>query len=181
MTGLHYGTYDYSASLQIAGAYQASDHPAADFAKQVMQVAAAGTRVRLSDGSTNVLPLGSTEQVEAAWRLHAGLVRRALERGFYQGWDLHPYQLPTRYLATFAFYREGLPRAAERLAAYVNRSDGQILDEPATVRALARFLQRGLSCGAITEAELTAATGLTAAQITTLAAPRSDTASVRQA
>ena len=55
-------------------------------------------------------------QVPAAWRLHAGLVGRALERGFYQGWDLHPGQLPTRYLATYAFYREGSLGPPRRLA-----------------------------------------------------------------
>ena len=32
-----------------------------------------------------------------------------LQRGFYQGWDLHAGQLPTRFLANFAFYREGFP------------------------------------------------------------------------
>jgi citrate lyase beta subunit len=175
VTGLHYGTYDYSASLQIAAEYQASDHPAADFAKQVMQVAVAGTPVHLSDGSTNVLPVGSVDEVQAAWRLHAGLVRRALERGFYQGWDLHPHQLPTRYAATFAFYRESLPRALARLANYVTRTDSAILDEPATARALARFVQRGLTCGAVDEPEVTDATGLRAADVAALAQPRSDT------
>jgi citrate lyase beta subunit len=175
VSALHYGTYDYSASLQISAEYQSSDHPAADFAKQVMQVAVAGTTVHLSDGSTNVLPLGDTAQVEAAWRLHAGLVQRALERGFYQGWDLHPHQLPTRYAATFAFYRHGLPRALSRLGNYVSRADSQILDEPATARALARYLQRGLSCGAVEETELVAGSGLTASQVATLARPRSDT------
>ena len=114
-TGLHYGTYDYSASLGVAAAHQAMDHPVADHAKAVMQVAAAQTGVRVSDGSTNVLPLGDRAQVEAAWALHARLVRRSLERGLYQGWDLHPAQLPTRYLATFAFYRSGLAAAAARL------------------------------------------------------------------
>ncbi|HEY1104566.1 MAG TPA: aldolase, partial [Agromyces sp.] len=55
VSGLHYGTYDYSASLGIAAAYQSMEHPAADHAKNVMQVAAAQTGVRLSDGSTNIL------------------------------------------------------------------------------------------------------------------------------
>lgn len=39
-TGLHYGTFDYSACVGVSAAYQASDHPAADHAKAVMQVAA---------------------------------------------------------------------------------------------------------------------------------------------
>ncbi len=86
VTALHYGTYDYSASLGIAAAYQSMEHPAADHAKAVMQLAAAGTGVRLSDGSTNILPpVGDREAVEAGWALHSRLVRRHLERGFYQG------------------------------------------------------------------------------------------------
>ncbi|MDT4972797.1 MAG: hypothetical protein QOG22_2940, partial [Pseudonocardiales bacterium] len=147
--GLHYGTYDYSASLGIAAAYQSMEHPAADHAKAVMQVAAAGTGVPVCDGSTNVLPVGDTAAVRAAWALHARLVRRSLERGYYQGWDLHPAQLPTRFAATFAFYRDGTPAAAARLRAYRERQSSGILDEPATARALADFLQRGVDCGAV--------------------------------
>jgi citrate lyase beta subunit len=164
-SGLHYGTYDYSAACGIAAAYQSMEHPAADHAKAVMQVAAAGTGVRLSDGSTNVLPVGDTAAVHAAWRLHARLVRRSLERGYWQGWDMHPAQLPTRYLATYAFFREGLPAAAARLRAYVERTGGGVLDEPATARALAGFMARGLDCGALTEAEAKERTGLDRAVI----------------
>ena len=159
LTGLHYGTYDYSAALGIAAAHQSSDHPAADFAKQVLQVAVAGTGVRAVDGSTNELPVGDREQVHAAWRLHAGLVRRALERGFYQGWDLHPGQLVTRYTATYAFYRSALPAAVARLAAYLDSSAGSVLDEPATARALASVLVRGLDCGALDDDEITTGGG----------------------
>ena len=159
LTGLHYGTYDYSAALGIAAAHQASDHPAADLAKQLMQVAVAGTGARAVDGSTNVLPVGPTEAVHAAWRLHAGLVRRALERGFYQGWDLHPAQLVTRYTATYAFYRAALPAAAGRLAAYLDGTDAGVLDEPATARALASVVLRGLDCGAMDDEEVAAAGG----------------------
>ncbi|RBY88745.1 aldolase [Blastococcus sp. TF02A-26] len=158
LTGLHYGTYDYSAALGIAAAHQASDHPAADLAKDLMQVAVAGTGAVAVDGSTNVLPVGTTEQVHAAWRLHAGLVRRALERGLYQGWDLHPAQLVTRYAATYAFFRAALPAAAARLAAYLDRVDGGVLDEPATARALAGVVLRGLDCGALDVPEVEAAT-----------------------
>jgi citrate lyase beta subunit len=152
--GLHYGAYDYSAACGIAAAYQAMDHPVADHAKAVMQVAAAGTGVRLSDGSTNILPIGSPDEVRAAGVLHARLVRRSLERGFYQGWDLHPAQLPTRYAATYAFFREGLEAATVRLRAYLDRRSTGVLDEPATARALAGFLLRGLDCGAADESEV---------------------------
>ncbi|HEU0239275.1 MAG TPA: hypothetical protein VFR11_08325 [Micromonosporaceae bacterium] len=158
LTGLHYGTYDYSAACGIAAGYQSLEHPVADYAKAVMQVAAAGTGVRLSDGSTNVLPVGNTAAVHSAWALHARLVRRSLERGFYQGWDLHPAQLPTRYAATYGFYRDGLAAAAARLAAYLGpataNDTGGVLDEPATARALAGFLLRGRDCGALDESEI---------------------------
>ncbi|RKN65271.1 aldolase [Streptomyces klenkii] len=157
---LHYGTFDYSASCGVGAAYQALDHPVADHAKAVMQVAAAGTGVRLSDGATNVLPVGSAAQVHEAWRLHFGLVRRSLARAYYQGWDMHPGHLPTRYAAVYAFYREGLGSAAARLDAYVNRAGGDMLDEPATARALSGYLLRGMDCGAVDEGEVTALTGL---------------------
>jgi len=172
VTGLHYGTYDYSASLGIAAAHQSSDHPAADAAKQAMQVAVAGTGARAVDGSTNVLPVGTTAEVHAAWRLHAGLVRRALERGFYQGWDLHPAQLVTRYVATYAFFRAALPAAAARLGAYVSRVEGGVLDEPATARALATVVLRGLDCGALDVAEVESATGLARTPLDGLAGRR---------
>ncbi|GAB2834596.1 aldolase/citrate lyase family protein [Actinocorallia aurea] len=151
-TGLHYGTYDYSASCGIAAAYQAMDHPAADHAKAVMQAAAALTGVRLSDGSTNVMPVGA--RTRDAWALHSRLVRRSLERGFYQGWDLHPAQLPTRFAANYAFYREGAEEAVARLDAYLNRTESGFLDEPATARALASYLRRALDCGALAPSDL---------------------------
>jgi len=172
-TGLHYGTYDYSASCGIAAAHQSMEHPAADHAKAVMQVAAAGTGVFCSDGSTNVVPVGSTPEVHAAWALHARLVRRSLERGFYQGWDLHPAQLPTRFLATYAFYREGLPAAAARLSAYVGTSAGSgFLDEPATAAALAGFVLRGVECGAVDAAEVHELIGVDTAGLARLARRR---------
>ncbi|MDQ0895217.1 DUF6986 family protein [Agromyces ramosus] len=174
ISGLHYGTYDYSASLQIAAGYQSMEHPAADLAKGIMQLAVAGTGIRLSDGSTNILPVG--DRTEEAWRLHARLVRRSLERGFFQGWDLHPHQLPTRFIATYAFYREGYGAASARLRTWrddaAERAAGTVLDEPATVRALAAFVLRGVQCGAIEAAEVTADTGIDEPELAALAHPK---------
>jgi citrate lyase beta subunit len=169
LAGLHYGTYDYSAALGIAAAYQSMRHPAADYARAVMQVAAAGTGVRLSDGSSNVLPEGDREDVVAAWRLHSALVRRSLERGFYQGWDLHPAQLASRYAATYAFFRQELPVTCARLRSYLGSSRSGVLEEPATARALAGYLRRGLDCGAICEQEVSEMAGLDRAGLDALA------------
>ncbi|MGH8775732.1 MAG: DUF6986 family protein [Jiangellaceae bacterium] len=159
-SGLHYGAYDYSAACGVSAAYQSMEHPVADHAKAVMQVAAAGTGVRLSDGSTNVVPVGDADHVRTAWRLHARLVRRSLERGYYQGWDMHPGHLPTRYLATYAFFRDTLAQSAARLRAYVDRVEGGVMDEPATAMALAGAIVRAMDCGAVDEAEVAELTGL---------------------
>jgi citrate lyase beta subunit len=171
VSGLHYGTYDYSDSLQIAAEYQSMEHPAADHAKATMQVATAGTGVRLSDGSTNILPVGDRNQRETAWTLHARLVRRSLERGFYQGWDLHPAQLPTRFLATYAFFQDGFTDAATRLRDYTTHSNSNVLDEPATARALARFLHRGLASGAVRAGDVERATELSTSALFDIAYP----------
>lgn len=168
-TGLHYGTYDYSASLGISAEYQSMEHPAADYAKNVMQVAAAGTGVELSDGSTNILPVGTSERVVAGWQLHSRLVRRGLERGYYQGWDLHAAQLPSRYAAVYGFYLRGFQAVADRLRAYLGRSDSGILDEPATALALAGFVLRAVDCGAVDAVAAAAAAGTDAATLRQLA------------
>ncbi len=172
VTGLHYGTYDYSAALGVAAGYQSLDHPVADHAKAVMQVAAAGTGVFVSDGSTNVVPAGDRETVHAAWQLHSRLVRRSLARGIYQGWDMHPAQLPSRFGATYSFYREGLAGAAERLRAYVHGGQSGFLDEPATAAAMAGFLLRGLECGAVAAVELDERVGVDPDRLAVLAKRR---------
>ncbi|KNB52244.1 DUF6986 family protein [Streptomyces caatingaensis] len=171
VSALHYGTFDYSAACGVAPAHQAPDHPVADHAKAVMQVAVAGTGVRLSDGSANVLPAGTGEQVRAAWRSHHDLVRRSLARAYHQGWDMHPGHLVSRYAAVYAFYREGLAPAASRLVAYTGGGRGDVLDEPATARALAGYVLRGVDCGAVDADEAARATGLTRRDLEELVRP----------
>lgn len=170
ITSLHYGTYDYSASLGIAAAYQSMDHPAADFAKNVMLTAVAGTGVHLSDGSTNILPLGTAQEIHSAWALHAGLVGRHLRRGIYQGWDMHPAQLPTRFIATFDFFNRSLDSAVDRLGRYVRAESGSVMDEPATAKALARYILRSTSCGATHAKDIQQRLGISNHVLQTLAA-----------
>ncbi|MBY4109096.1 aldolase [Rhodococcus fascians] len=153
-TSLHYGTYDYSAACGITSAQQSLAHPVADHAKNIMLVAAAQTGVWVCDGSTQVVPTGSSEQVAASARRHFDLVTRSLERGFYQGWDMHPGHLVTRWLATFEFFRHAMPVAAARLGNYLDRRGGDVMDEPATAQALAGVLVRGLDAGAFGVTEL---------------------------
>ena len=166
----HFGTYDYTASCGITAAHQTMFHPACDYAKQAMQASLAGRGVFVSDGSTNVVPVGSREAVHAAWRMHAKDVRRSLVEGFYQGWDMHPAQIPTRFAAVFAFFLEALPKATDRMRSFLAKAsragnaEAGVLDDAATGQALLNFFLRGMSAGAITEEEALA-TGVTLAEI----------------
>ncbi|MGY2090777.1 DUF6986 family protein [Nocardia gipuzkoensis] len=144
-SALHFGTYDYTAACGVAAPDQALDHPAADYAKAVMQVAAAQTGVWLCDGSTQIVPGADPE---AALRNHHRLVARALRRGYYQGWDMHPGHLVTRWLATYDFFRRAIDVAVPRLRDYLARRGGDVVDEPATAEALAVTVLRGIDCGA---------------------------------
>ncbi len=170
VSGLHFGTYDYTAACGLSAADQHLAHPACDFARNAMQVGAAGTGVRLSDGSSNVLPIG--DNVRHGWLTHYELVRRSLSRGFFQGWDLHPAQLVSRYCAVFTHHLETAEADGARLAAYVSRAGGSILDEPATAVALATSLTRAVDCGALTEAEVTGFCGLSPESLTALSRRR---------
>ena len=161
----HFGTYDYTASCGITAAHQHMRHPVCDFAKHVMQVALAGTGVWLSDGATNVMPIGPREVVHRAWRLHADDIRHSLVNGFYQGWDLHPAQLPSRYATVYAFFLEGLSAASERLKNFVQKAAqatlvGDVFDDAATGQGLLNYFLRAMNCGAITEHEAVEMSGL---------------------
>jgi hypothetical protein len=182
--GAHFGAYDYTASCEITAAHQHLAHPACDFARHVMQVALAGSGLWLSDGASNILPVAphraapgagplAPEQVDenrravlGAWRLKYAQVRRALEAGYYQGWDLHPAELPVRYAAVYAFFLEGVAKAAERLRSFIDRAAratvaGTVFDDAATGQGLLNFFLRAISAGAMTEGEAAAETGLT--------------------
>ncbi len=161
----HFGTYDYTASCDITAAEQRMDHPSCDFARHMMKVAYAGTGLWLSDGATNILPIGDRETIHRAWKLHVEHIRHSLVHAYYQGWDLHPAQLPTRYAAVYAFFLEGLPAATERLRNFMEKAGqatlvGDVFDDAATGQGLLNYFIRGMNSGALTEEEALA-TGLT--------------------
>lgn len=180
----HFGTYDYTASCSITAAHQHMMHPACDFAKSMMQVSFAGTGIWLSDGATNIMPVAPhraapgeaplTEQqieenqntVERAWKLHYNHIQHSLVGGFYQGWDLHPAQLPTRYAAVYAFFLQSLDAASERLRNFVEKAAkatlvGDVFDDAATGQGLLNYFLRATNCGALTEEEALELSSLT--------------------
>jgi citrate lyase beta subunit len=183
---IHFGVYDYTASCGITAAYQAMRHPTCDFARQIMLVSTAGTGIHLSDGATNILPVGphragegqtlmpdqlqqNRAAVHGAWRLGFEDNMHSLRNGFYQGWDLHPAQFVTRYAAVYAFFLNGLDAASNRLKTFVEKAAlaslfGDVFDDAATGQGLLNFFLRGMACGAITEEEALA-TGLSIEEI----------------
>jgi citrate lyase beta subunit len=176
----HFGTYDYTASCNITAAHQHMAHPVCDFAKHMMQVAYANSGIWISDGATNIMPVAphrgdsiSDEEraenervVHGAWRLHYQHTRHSLTGGFYQGWDLHPAQLPIRYAAVFAFFLEDLDGAGERLTNFVSKAAqatlvGDVFDDAATGQGLLNYFLRAVSCGAISEEDAVRRSGVT--------------------
>jgi citrate lyase beta subunit len=182
-TAAHFGTYDYTASCSITAAHQHMMHPACDFAKDMMQVSFSGTGIWLSDGATNIMPVGphraaegsplTSDQIEEnravvhrAWKLHYDHIQHSLVGGFYQGWDLHPAQLPTRYAAVYAFFLESLDAASERLRNFVEKAAkatlvGDVFDDAATGQGLLNYFLRAINSGAVTEEEATNLTSVT--------------------
>ena len=163
----HFGTYDYTASLGITAAHQHMRHQVCDFARGIMQVALAGTDVWISDGATNVLPVGKDRvTIHQAWRLHYDDILHSLTNGFYQGWDLHPAQLVTRYAAVYSFFLQSLDAASERLRNFIAKAAqatlvGEVFDDAATGQGLLNFFLRALNCGAVREEEIGVLTDLT--------------------
>ena len=179
----HFGTYDYTAGCNITAAWQTMSHPACGFARHVMQVSFARTGIFMSDGATNVMPVPvhrpdagreltqaedaeNRASVHAAWRLQLSHVEESLMRGFYQGWDLHPGQLPVRYAAVYSFFLKSLDAAAERLSNFVAKAAqatlvGDVFDDAATGQGLLNYFLRAINCGAVAEEEVLRRTGLT--------------------
>jgi citrate lyase beta subunit len=176
----HFGAYDYTAALGIAAEHQDMLHPACDFARSMMQARLAGTGIHVSDGATNLLPIpphrgeavtelqraDNREAMYQAWRMHSRHIRHGLRAGFYQGWDLHPAQLISRYAAVYSFFLEGLRESSARLRNFIARAAqatqvGGVFDDAATGQGLLNYFLRATGCGAIPESDVPALTGLT--------------------
>lgn len=176
---VHLGAYDLLAALGVTAGDQRLEHPACDFARVVMQTSLADTGIDIYDGATTVLPLAAHRSasglsyhqraanvavVQNAWRLHANAVRHALSLGIYQGWDLHPAQLPARYGALYTFFLTERRAMTARLRAFVAKAtqatlSGQVFDDAATGQGLLNFFIRGAFCGALSDEDVRA-TGL---------------------
>jgi len=93
--------------------------------------------------------------------VHAGHVRHSLSAGFYQGWDLHPAHLVSRYAAVYGWLLPHLDDATARGGAWrAGAASEGVLDEPATITGLLRYLRLAVSSGAVDQAEVLERAGL---------------------
>ena len=177
--GAHFGPYDFSSACNITSEHQTLTHPMCNFARQMIQIAVSGTPVTMADGPTSILPIAphrgsaltdsqvaeNRSVVDRAMRLHYSNIHHALTNGIYQGWDLHPAQLPTRYAAVYSYFLRNLDAVAARLRNFTAKAAqatmiGDVFDDAATGQGLLNFFLRGHSCGALTDEEVMS-TGLT--------------------
>lgn len=188
LRGVAYGTYDYTALIGVAGTHQAMGHPACHYARQVMLTAFSGTGIWCSDGATTAMPIGrhneaklgrpltdveheqNFEDVHGAWKVAYDNVMDSLVMALYQGWDLNPAQLVSRYAALYAFFLGGMAEATERLGRFVQKASqatltGNAFDDAATGQGFLNFFLRAISCGAVTEEEVLKTTDLTLAEL----------------
>ncbi len=184
VTSAHFGAYDYTAGLGIAGIHQHLRHDACNFARQMMLVALSPLNVRLSDSVTTELPvpvhkgenLSENQQkenkfaVQKAWRTHFCNIMQSQINGFYQSWDLHPAQLAARYAAVYSFFFEAKDAQAERLKNFIEKATqalttGNQFDDAASAQGLLNFFLRAVNSGAMSESDVFDATGLNAEEL----------------
>lgn len=155
LLGVHLGPFDLLSSLGISAPFQRLHHSACTSARMQMLMAFAGTEVDVVDGPTKILPIGEDRgPVIAAWQQHRDEILLSLAEGFYQGWDLHPAQLVTRYATLYQFYGLHAAEMQARLANYEAGAEQAVVmqrqfDDASTVRGLRTFLRRARDCGAI--------------------------------
>ena len=185
MIATAFGTYDYTAACNITAKYQDMGHAVCDFAHHFMKVSLGATGIWLSDGATNVMPIGphrgdnltaaqiaeNKMVVQRSWKKAYDHTRYSLWKGLYQGWDLNPAQFPMRYAAVYSFFLESYEDAAKRLKAFVEKAaratlTDDVFDDAATGQGLLNYFLRAMNCGAISAEDVTA-TGLTMEEIRT--------------
>jgi hypothetical protein len=173
--GVHLGSYDLTAELDVAAHVQSMNHPYCELGRLLLKMNAP-RGVDVSDGATAQLPLAphrgaelgeearaeNAHTVRGALRLHFDNVTSSLSRGIFQGWDLHPGQLLARYAAIYAFYTRARVAMTDRSSHFLAREAratnlGAAFDDMATGEALFGFFRRGHACGALDESDVRAA------------------------
>ena len=166
LAAMHFGAFDYTASLGVPARSQSLDHPSCLYVRSVIGLAAARSDLEVSDGPFLEIPIGphrdaalgsaedreNREVVHRAFRHHAERVRRQLAEGYPQGWDIHPAQIVSRRAAVLTSYVEGRDNVLRRLDTFLGTKaqatrTGNTFDDAASARALLAEVRRGIRLG----------------------------------
>lgn len=183
---VHFGAYDFTASLGITASHQHLRHDSCNFVRQIMQIQLTPLHIRLSDSVTTEIPVPlhrgeklskleinqNKQSIHKAWRLHFNNVTKSQINGFYQSWDLHPAQLVARYAAVYSFFLESFELQSRRMKEFMNKltkaaMTGNQFDDAASAQGLVNYFLRGINCGAFLENEVFHSTTLTLADLKT--------------
>ena len=161
LLGVHIGAYDLTASLDVPGPFQDLSHPFCVLARGIMKLAFSGQPIELADGACHLIPVGDPDHVRTVWGQIYHHVTRSLSEGYYHGWDIHPAQIPPRYVALYSFFLDHQENATSRLKNLLETSTkasrvGASFDDAASGSGLLNFFRKGFTSGAFTKVDLEA-------------------------
>jgi hypothetical protein len=159
----------FLSELNVPAAHRHARHEACNFARQIMHLALSPSGIGLSDSivpSTALTQDADIQGVHRAWREHFNGITHSLIGGFNQGWDADAVLLPARYAAVYSFFIEAQDAQGKRFREFTGQAaaNGEIEDASSAQTTL-NFFYRALDCGALTEHEVSEATGLSAEEL----------------
>jgi citrate lyase beta subunit len=165
LVSLAYGAYDFTSLMGVVASEQSLHHSYSTTVRHIMKIASSSYNIRLSDGATNLIPIDKKENklsdqlIADIIKLNFNNVTKSLEEGFYQSWDLHPSQIPIRYIANYTFFLTNLPIHIIRMNEFLDSlarvsQTGGLVDDKATAEGLYNYFKHGLSIGALMEEDL---------------------------
>ena len=184
LRGAHFGTYDYTAGINITAAHQRMRHPACDFREAFHAGCVCGHRsvaVGWIDNGDACADPPRCRGRPAAYRAAAGRECRECARCVEAALRRHPAFACRRILSGMGSASGAARHTIRRTVQLLPRRDrrrrsaaqhfvgkaaqatlvGDVFDDAATGQGLLNFFLRGINSGAITEDEALRMTGLT--------------------
>lgn len=158
----------FLSELNIPAAHRHARHEACNFARQIMHLVLSPLGIGLSDSivpSTALSQDTDIQTVHRAWREHFNGVTHSLIGGFYQGLDANPLLLPARYAAVYSFFMEAKHAQGKRFREFTGQAANGEIENANPAQTTLNFFYRALDCGALTEHEVSEATGLTVEEL----------------
>lgn len=161
----HLDADSFLSELDVPAAHRYPRHEACNFARQIMHLVLSPMNIGLSDSIVpprELSPGADTHLIHRAWREHFNSVTHSMIGGFYQGLDPDPRLLPARYAAIYSFFMEATGEQGKRFQQFAHEAAaGRGSGDEGHAQRLLNFFYRALDCGALTQLEVSEATGLT--------------------